>query len=1472
MEAMAHPSVSRWQGEGPPSLGPPPPQTPLERNLHPSQSQSSQSQPSPSQYHNSQDNVLHSSRIPAAAREQPTHCPAQTFDFDWREHGLRFIPPPPPPNLNTLKAIPNIRFNEFDSMIIIDGSYQGTRNAENYRSGGAAFIIHVFDTKSTFFGGKHLSQSQPDNSAPVSEAEATLMAFKAANTLKLKNPLCIHDNQDMTNFLIGKSSSSRHGNRYAQLKDQIKHFASKFNTASCSHIYSHDKNGIHLDENIAVDLLAIFFRKNPNLSVDICRLDVDINQKLRSIFPRANDYPFITCSLMSSGVKCTKCGSPGHNENSCFMLRYSCIPKKCVYTIIQPPRVIAFNESFNNPGNIDWTTAPPKIDNNTFVHFISSLSILITRQVTTLESAEAFNSFNSHYHYNYIRRKVERTREVPIESLREDEDHLSRETLMSKIADREAKKILNLAKLCEIRHWKKAMQFIHKEERVSPFDPRVEPEWNALHPDPPNSDDELQIPYNPSSYKLFQIDREIIKKKIASWDVTNASGLTGLSPALIIHFYNLTARDEDPAEPNPHFTAFLIFIEHLASGRLSAIRDHALNYRSVIINKNPPEKEFKARNISIGDAFIRLATYAVLTKSIEPARHANLLSDFDLGNLVKNGVEKFVRSGQLAANEDCVIFSCDMTKGYNNILRTITWKAIQQIDYEPLTQLFIFLYGESPHLNYIDDPTKPATNDNVRRVKLGIGLPQGDSLSGFLFSITINYVSNLIRRKYPNKFVMDSILDDVKVAISRRHWPDVSNIISDLIIILFHNNFHINLSKSELFAKIPTPQLQQQVDAINRATVTNGLTIGNLQLNSVGFSVCRVPIGSPAFITQFIQSNYHPKINQTIERFKYLWKAIERIPKEKFNTLFVFIRLCYSSRFLYWLRTLNPIHASPIALIVDKGTEFLIEKLYPQIPECFQRNQFFCEQMHISKMIQKLPLSKGGAGITKLGDILHYCHIASMSESLNYISEFGRLINVTPDLIRQQNPSLSSALIADRLRERLYPGFRASADFVIAQELPNFPPDFFAFDPNIHYSNIQKSLTSDFHNKLQATISASIDQPSYKGWFEGNKEQYSSFTLNSQVRHITHISPPSDKIFRTVLSMRVLRPLFLNYSCRCGCDFDLCGHHALRCQHTSYTSIHHSVRHGCMHWMEMYIRRQFNSPMKCVSEKQSQSQCKMSHYYLMTDNPTPSMPTSGRQADGILFLLHEPMHPWAIDFVQIQTNSGDSSTLLRDLNKAYNDKIRTYQDTHPTIPTSRIIPFVFTSNGTLHPKTEEFMDWFICNAASQQLQSSPSNERISFRHAFLSALQDKTAFAITSSFEAFIKERHMMIFPNSSISVSSENVSQSNTPSNFCEDSQNPLITQHSSSDTHPLARLITPPTLLPLTPSSALPPLLPPAAPPPASNHSMCLRVRSSSLPPSLDAASSLSGVHSVKAFFDSLRRGPRRGMGSASVAVAGC
>lgn len=1281
-----------------------------------------------------------------SAREQPANCPPPTFSFDWKAHGINYVPPPTTPNPNISNARPsNIQHDEHDCLVVVDGAFQGARSATDYRSAGFAFLIHVFSTRQTFISGRSLPANDGENSAPVAEAEATLAALTFASSIRLKRPLIVHDNLDVSNFLSGSSSNTRQaaGGRYNRLKESIKRIASYFDTASCSHVKSHTNDRLRLEENDVVDKLAVFFRQNPGLNLTPQVLDSSLYEKISSLFPDASNIPTITCPRLNkqNGIRCTKCGSPGHEHHTCFLLKYSCLPRKCIFTRIQPPRVLSFSESFRNPRDIDWTRGPATVDDCTYVHFVATMSLLATRQATSSEAIQSFNEFGKHYHYNYISRKVIRT--VPMPDTGYTDDRLSSETLLTAIAEKEAKKVLNLAKLCELRYWKKAMQFIHREERVSPHDLRINEEWSALHPQPPNSDDELRIPYNPSTFKLFHIDRDTIKKKIASWDITNSGGLCGFTPALIIHFYNLTARHEEPNNLDPHFTSFLVFLEYLASGKLHDMRDQSLNYRSVMINKSPPSKPFKARNISIGDALTRLANYSVLTKSIQPAKQSGLLGESDLGSLVKNGVEKFIKSGQLAATENCLVFSCDMTKGYNNILRTITWNAIQQIDYQPLTQLFTYLYGTSPTLNYVIDPSKPVTAENIRKAILLIGLPQGDNLSGFLFSITLNYILQALWRRHSlttPHIGYDSILDDIKIAIPQRLLNQAGSVIADLIITLSNHNFNINLSKSELYIRIPSPLAQHQASIINVATRNAGLTLGNLKLNSTGFSVCRVPIGTDDFINDCISENYKPRITAAFERFRHLWKAIDRVPREKYNTFFVFTRLCFASKFTYWLRTLTPQFARPVALFIDGYMQNLVENIYPQRPDFPPPDDEFREQLRISKLIEKLPLSKGGAGVPALLDLVNFCHIASCAESFSYISQYGHRLGIQPP-----NTILHPDDDGSNYRERLFSGLTQSVNKVLACRFPSFNASFFQLKPLEFYSNIQAALTASYHTSLQAHISAQLTLPSYKGWFEGGKEQYTSFTLNSQVRHITHIRPPQDSIFRTVICMRVLRPLFYNTLCKCGKLFDPCGHHALRCQHTPYSTIHHGVRDGCMKWMQLYIKRQHNSPFKAVSEKESQSQCELSNYYMAVD--LPNAPVAGRRSDGVLWALSDPMRPWIIDFVQTQTTTNKLDVRLRELDKKYDDKVKIYTDSHPTIPPSRIVPFVFTSDGTLHPKTEEFMDWFICKAASIELVVPPSHEKISFRHAFLASLQDKTAQLITTRFETSLKELHASIFP-----------------------------------------------------------------------------------------------------------------------------
>ncbi len=134
----------------------------------------------------------------------------------------------------------------------------------------------------------------------------------------------------------------------------------------------------------------------------------------------------------------------------------------------------------------------------------------------------------------------------------------------------------------------------------------------------------------------------------------------------------------------------------------------------------------------------------------------------------------------------------------------------------------------------------------------------------------------------------------------------------------------------------------------------------------------------------------------------------------------------------------------------------------------------------------------------------------------------------------------------------------------------------------------------------------------------------------------------------------------------------------------------------------------------------------------------------------------------------------------------------------------------------------------------------------------------------TSCFEASVKQCHMALFPNSPISISAEDVSQDNPPTTARDDLYDPLQSQQNSlNDNHPLARIASPPTHPSHATTSSLlstshPP--PPVAPSPTSNHSMRLRTRSSSLPPSFDAAPSSLNVQSVRSFFESQRRLPRR------------
>ena len=936
--------------------------------------------------------------IPATASHAPSSLPIPFPDVEWQNFGLRHVTAPPVPNPN-LQRHPGLapRYNvDYQWICAMDGSFQGQFRAEGYRNAGTGCICHNLVTKETWFAAKTLP-TKNQNSAPVAEAEATLQMLQFITDQGGSSALFIHDAFDMHGYMVGLRESKKKGSHYEQLKEQIKALLGRMDTVWCSHVHSH-QGSRNLAENTAADQLASLLRTIPNLSsLPFTKFNPSLSTEDNIIAGfkktygssfnllkkgdaclRNMNFPFLSTNHPPA---CDSCGCPSHTSNTCFMRTSDA--KQSILTRIKPVRKAAFSDAFSNPESIDWQSAPTKLDDHSFVLFMSTMFALCTRAATILQAWHALLQLCRHYYYSVTRRCLIRKQLRAISSI---DDPNPDANFTIKAAEASAHRLHSFAKIAEHRDWKAAMNYIHKTERINPLDERIQDEWKAIHPDAPSTADILHIPYEPSTFKLFQIDRKSLSKKIAGWSVANAPGLTGFPPSFLIHFNNLTARYESDKDPSPYFTSLLVFIEHLASGKLFQIRDYALNYRGSFLNKLPPGQGLKVRNLGMSETFMRLASYSVLTRSMGYALSSGMLTKDDLGSCVSGGVEKFIKAAQMcAANPDVVCLSADFNKAYNNVLRTDTWEAIKEINYTPLTQWFIYAYGDCPSVTYVVDFNIPLPNGKVRKVCLPIGFPQGDNLSGFLFSITIRYIFRKLVTKYAAlsvRFGFSTILDDTLLSLHRKYWAHLGNLVDDFVHTFSSRNLKIQTSKTDLYCRTTSSALQHQA-----ASISCGI-----QLHNRGLVACRVPVShNSQFICEYIDTNYAPRINSAYDTMLEIWSALEFLPSEKYNTFYIFVRLCFSSKFTYWLRNLLPQHAEPVALKVDECVDKLMDLLYPSMPGPAPTSALHRTLMSCSKMIETLPLAKNGAGVIRTLDIVPICHFSVVAESFSYVCKLATL-------------------------------------------------------------------------------------------------------------------------------------------------------------------------------------------------------------------------------------------------------------------------------------------------------------------------------------------------------------------------------------------------------------------------------------------------------------------------------------------------
>jgi hypothetical protein len=157
--------------------------------------------------------ALHAAMQPPQALHAPAH------DFDWNDFGLKFVQAPPLPHPDAHPSIARMRYGtDFQAVLVVDGSFQGNKTAAGYQQAGCGFICHLLNRNETWISAQHLHKSKGNNSAPVAEAESTVLGLNFLLEHNISRALIVHDNFDMHAFITNKNRSAKKCSRYARLK------------------------------------------------------------------------------------------------------------------------------------------------------------------------------------------------------------------------------------------------------------------------------------------------------------------------------------------------------------------------------------------------------------------------------------------------------------------------------------------------------------------------------------------------------------------------------------------------------------------------------------------------------------------------------------------------------------------------------------------------------------------------------------------------------------------------------------------------------------------------------------------------------------------------------------------------------------------------------------------------------------------------------------------------------------------------------------------------------------------------------------------------------------------------------------------------------------------------------------------------------------------------------------------------------
>ena len=376
-----------------------------------------------------------------------------------------------------------IRFGtDFQAILCTDGSYQGTKSSHLYNQGGCGFICHLLQANETWIGARTLPKTDPNNSAPVAEAEGTVMGLEFLASKKISRALIIHDNFDIHAFICNKSKSKKKCSRYAKLKDRIVALMSNMEAAYGCHVRSHQAGNNSLAENETADQLASLFMKFPQLGAlppmrlpPTGSITSSIINALKEKHGRnwnlftCDTFPIKDAPRLPADARCDDCGCPSHTSATCFMKRHA--PSMSAFPREKPRRSPGFCESFLDPSSINWENAPNVMDDFTFVMFLGTMFSLLVQEAHVVAAWDALVSLADYYYFSPHRSKLCKKKPKIID---DSDGPCFDPHVQLHSAEKEAKRLHTFATIAHDRKWGRAMNFVHKTERIHPLDPRLE--------------------------------------------------------------------------------------------------------------------------------------------------------------------------------------------------------------------------------------------------------------------------------------------------------------------------------------------------------------------------------------------------------------------------------------------------------------------------------------------------------------------------------------------------------------------------------------------------------------------------------------------------------------------------------------------------------------------------------------------------------------------------------------------------------------------------------------------------------------------------------------------------------------------------------------------------------------------------------------------------------------------------------------